>query len=153
MNVLRWTAAGSWEDARILYVSNELGAEEPVGTTSPTGGARWAWAEQDPLEPWTYDIVTMSSAEAEPVTATAFEGFNAAPAIAAPSDPGAQVAFLTEASELFVTRQPFDEEPLLISAAAVAPQLSADSDGYVHLVWVGYGQGIEQVFYASTRPR
>ncbi len=152
MNVLRWIA-GSWEDARILHVSNELGAEEPVGTTTPTGGARWAWAEQNPLEPWTYDIVTMTSSDDEPVSATTFEGFNASPAIAAPSEPGAQVAFLTEASELFVTRQPFEEEPLLISDAGVAPQLSADADGYVHLVWIGDGQGIEQVFYASTRPR
>jgi hypothetical protein len=153
MNVLHWTAAGSWEDAQVLYVSDELGAEEPAGATSPSGVARWAWAEQDPLEPWTYDIVTMASTDAEPTSTSLFEGFNASPAIAVPSDLGVQVAFLSEASEVYVARQPFVDEPLLIGDAGLAPQLSADPDGYVHLVWIGDGQGIEQVFYASTRPR
>lgn len=153
MNVLRWTAEAGWETPEIIYVSPYLGAEEPAGATDPGGGARWVWAEQSPLEAWTYDIVTMGTAPGEEPLRTGIDGLNGAPAVAAPSDPGLQVAWIGESADLYVARQPFADEPRLISAASAGPRLTTDADGYVHLAWVSDVAGVEQVVYATTRPR
>ncbi len=153
MNVVRWTAAGGWEEPVILYVSPELGAEEPAGVSDPSGAARWVWAEQDPAELWTYDIVTMGTTPGLEPARVGLEGFNASPAVAAPSEPGLQLVWIGETEDLYVARQPFMDEPTLISAASRAPALAADPDGYLHLTWVADIAGVEQILYATTRPR
>jgi hypothetical protein len=153
MNVVRWTVDDGWEDPEIIYVSAFLGAEEPAGTTDVSGDARWAWAEQDPVDVWTYDIVSMpTSPGEEPVRGTTLEGFNSSPALAVPSEQGLVLIWLSEGGVLYVARQPFEDEPLRLSDAARGPQITTDDDGYLHLVWVGVVDGIEQIFYASTRP-
>ena len=152
MNVLRWTADGGWGEPVILYVSNFLGAEEPTGAVDPSGAARWAWAEQHPVDLWTYDIVTAGSTPSTPDPASALDGFNAMPAIAAPAPDGAQVAWISDGYDLYVSREPFDGEPLLVRELSRDPALAVDADGWLHMAWIGDVDGVEQVLYATTRP-
>ena len=152
MNVVAWSVATGWGDPTILFVSDFLGAEEPSGAVDPHGVARWVWAEQDPVDLWTFDIVTLPSPTGQPLRATEITGFNAMPVVAAPSAQGAQIAFVSDGYDLYVTRAPYVDEPTLIRSLSRDPILVNDSGGYLHLAWVGDVNGVEQILYATTRP-
>lgn len=150
--VFHWQASEGWAAPEVLYDSPWQGCEEPAGANDPDGEPRWIWAEQDPMDAWTYGIMEQGQLESEPRWITRQEGFSGAPWLVVPPDAVPIATWVDEGGQLWLSRAPYDST-LLLADQGLGPRMAVDDDGFTHMVWYGPdGEGVEQIFYATNRP-